>query len=124
MKHEKDLLENIVKLREQISTETDPKKISDLDSKMSQAIKGINIKVENYPDLKANTNFLELQKELTSTEDKISYSRRFYNQAVQAYNTVIGIFPNSYFAKMFNFHPESFFEATEEERENIKVDFN
>ena len=80
---------------------------------------------ENYPDLKANTNFIALQNELSGTEDKISFSRQFYNDTVTRYNTQLEMFPSNVVASMFNFKPETLFEvANAETRENVKVDFN
>jgi LemA protein len=79
---------------------------------------------ENYPDLKANQNFLELQRELTDTEDKIQASRRFYNGNVRDFNTKIEIFPNNLVAGMLHFVKREFFEAGEGEKELPKVDFS
>ena len=79
---------------------------------------------ENYPDLKANQNFSELQEELRNTENKISYSRQFYNDTVTRYNTKLELFPSNIIASMFHFSAESLFEAeSEEARKNVKVDF-
>ena len=80
---------------------------------------------ENYPDLKANQNFMALQQELTNTEDKISYSRQFYNDIVTKYNTELEVFPSNIVASMFKFKPETLFEVDNEEaRKNVKVDFS
>lgn len=80
---------------------------------------------ENYPDLKASENFLELQKELTDTEDKIQAARRFFNSMVGEYKELIEMFPTNFFAKVFNFTDKDFFEIPEnsEVRENVKVSF-
>jgi LemA protein len=78
---------------------------------------------ESYPDLKANQNFLELQKDLTDTEDKIQASRRFYNGTVRDYNTKVATVPSNIIAGMFNFTKREFFEVADKERENIKVEF-
>jgi len=80
---------------------------------------------ESYPDLKASTNFLALQEELASTENKISFARQFYNEAVMRMNNKVQMFPGNIIAGMFNFSQEPFFEVTEEEqREAPKVDFS
>ena len=80
---------------------------------------------ENYPDLKANQNFSELQEELRATENKISFSRQFYNDSVTAYNTKLEVVPTNIIASMFNFKPEELFKAeSDEARKNVKVDFN
>jgi LemA protein len=78
---------------------------------------------ENYPDLKANENFLELQREITDTEDKIQAARRFYNGTVRDFNTALQIFPSNIIGKIFNFKERNFFEINNDERENIKVSF-
>ena len=78
---------------------------------------------EAYPDLKANQNFLNLQEELTSTEDRIAYARQFYNDSVQNYNTQIQTFPRNLIAGMFNFQPREFFQAEEGATEVPKVEF-
>jgi LemA protein len=79
---------------------------------------------ENYPDLKANTNFLQLQQELSDTEDKIQAARRFYNTNVRDLNTTIQTFPSNIIANLFNFKEQKFFEVeNEEEKEPVKVKF-
>ena len=79
---------------------------------------------ENYPDLKANQNFSELQEELRNTENKISYSRQFYNDSVTMYNTKLEVFPSNIIASSFGFKPEELFKTdSEEARKNVKVDF-
>ena len=80
---------------------------------------------ENYPDLKANQNFSELQTELTNTENKISYSRQFYNDTVTRYNTKLEVFPSNVVASMFHFTAENLFEVEDQNaKKNVKVDFN
>ena len=80
---------------------------------------------ENYPDLKANQNFSELQTELTNTENKISYSRQFYNDTVTRYNTKLEVFPSNIVASMFHFTAEQLFEVDNQEaKKNVKVDFS
>ena len=80
---------------------------------------------ENYPDLKSNTNFSELSEELRNTENKIAFSRQFYNDSVTRYNTKLELFPSNIVANMFNFKPKSLFAAeSAEARKNVKVDFN
>ena len=80
---------------------------------------------ENYPDLKANQNFLDLQQQLADTEDKIQASRRFYNGTVRDFNTAIQVFPRNIIAGMFKFGKKEFFEIEDEkERENVKVSFD
>lgn len=91
---------------------------------LSETLKSIFALAENYPDLKANENFLELQRELSDTENKIQASRRFYNGNVRDFNTKIELFPNNIVAGMLNFTKREFFEVGDEkERENVKVEF-
>jgi LemA protein len=95
------------------------------DNMLSGALKSLFAVAESYPDLKANTNFLQLQTELSDIENKIAASRRFFNSSTQEYNTYIEIFPNNIIASMFNFTQEKMFEIINnpEERENVKVEF-
>ena len=124
MTHERDTLENITKAR---SAAVDASSITDkskAESQLSGALGKFNLVVENYPDLKANQNFLSLQEELTSTENKISFARQSYNDQVLFYNNKIEMFPSNLLAGMYNFIKEEFFEIeVEEEREVPKVKF-
>ena len=124
MTHERDTLENITKAR---SAAVDASSVGDkskAESELSGALHKFNLVVENYPDLKANQNFLSLQEELTSTENKISFARQSYNDQVLFYNNKIEMFPSNILAGMFNFTKEEFFEIeVEAEREAPKVKF-
>ncbi len=123
MKHEKTVLENITKARAAImsaKTVGDTAKASNM---LSSTLKSLFAVSENYPNLKANENFMQLQEEITGTENKIAYSRQHYNDIVMMFNTKIQIFPNNMFAGMMNFKKEAMFEAAEEERKNVKVKF-
>ena len=124
MKHEKELLTKITELRSKIDSAKSPKELGVLNNQMSSALGSLNIAVENYPDLKASNNFKQLQEELTNTEDKISYSRRFYNQNVLSYNTAIQKFPGVLIAGPMGFTAEEFFEANEQERKDVEVNFD
>lgn len=94
------------------------------EGELSGALGRLMVVVEQYPDLKANQNFLGLQEELSSTENRIGFSRQHYNDSVMTYNTRTEVFPASVLAGMFNFKPESFFELSEEsERDVPKVSF-
>ena len=93
------------------------------DNQLTGALKSLFAVAENYPDLKANSNFQQLQNELSETEDKISYARQFYNDVVLKYNNACQQFPSSMLAKLFRFKPETFFEAPAEEKEVPKVEF-
>jgi LemA protein len=125
MTHEREIMENITKYRSQAM---DAKSVGDkaqAEGLLSGALGQLRVQVENYPDLKANQNFLALQEELTSTENKISYSRQAYNDQVLFYNNKIQMFPSNIIAGMFQFKEEEFFEVEDEkERAVPKVDFS
>ena len=125
--HEREVFENVTKTRARAmnAEETgDPKKVAEAENQLAGALKTLFAVSENYPDLKASENFLELQKEIRDTEDKIQAARRFYNRNVRDLNIKTEMFPMSLIAKMFNFKKEDFFEVEDkEERENVKVEF-
>lgn len=124
-KHEADTLENVVKARNiAMSTNGDAAKQAEAENMLTGALKSIFALAESYPDLKANTNFVELQNTLTEVEEHIQLSRRYYNGSVRDYNTAISVFPGNIVAGMFNFGKREFFEIEEEQRENVKVEFN
>ena len=93
------------------------------DSLLGQALGRLFAVAEAYPDLKASTNFLQLQSDLTDTEDKISAARRYYNATVLAYNNAIQTFPSLLFAGVFGFHPREFFAADQDDRAPVAVSF-
>ena len=99
MKHEREVLENVTKARSAIMTAKTPQENIDADNMLTGALKSLFAVSENYPDLKANQNFLNLQDELTHTEDKIAYSRQHFNDSVLSYNHTIETFPGIIFAK-------------------------
>jgi LemA protein len=124
MDHERDTLENITKARSQAVQAEGIGDKAKAEGELTQALGKFNLVVENYPDLKANQNFLSLQEELTSTENKISFSRQSYNDQVLFYNNKIQMFPSNIIAGMFKFIEEEFFEIEDEkEREVPKVGF-
>ena len=123
--HEKETLENAIKARNTYVTANSPQDQLAASGELNQALSRLMMLGEAYPDLKANTNFMELQKELTATEDKITYARQFYNDSVTIYNTKLEVFPSNMIAKMFNFKARDLFEAeSDEARKNVKVDFS
>lgn len=125
--HEKSLFENVTKARAQaIAAEQlgDTKKISEAENFLSSTLKSLFAVAENYPQLRASENFLELQRELRDTEDKIQAARRFYNSNVMELNTKIEVFPTNIIANIFGFKKYEFFELEEKkEGEPIKVSF-
>ena len=124
-KHERETLEAVIQARQQAINITD--NVIDkakAENMLSQTLRSLFAVSENYPDLKANQNFLALQEELTSTENKISFSRQYYNDSAMTYNNKTEMFPSNIVAGMFNFKQESFFELSEEsERDVPKVSF-
>ena len=123
MKHEKSVLENITKARSAILEAKTVKDKAKASNALTQTLKSLFAVSENYPQLKANENFLQLQEEITGTENKISYSRQHYNDMVMVFNTKIQKFPNNAFASILHFQQEDLFKATEAERKNVKVEF-
>ena len=125
MKHEKTVLEDVTKARASVAKLTgNPVERENAENILSSTLKTLFAVAENYPDLKANANFLDLQRELSDTENKIQASRRFYNTTVRDLNTAIATFPTNVIAGLFRFHPERFFEVeTEEEKKPVKVEF-
>ncbi|MBU4375557.1 LemA family protein [Patescibacteria group bacterium] len=125
--HERETLEKVVQARNaamQAQSGGDAKKQAEAENMLSSTLKSIFALSESYPDLKANTNFLELQRELSDTENKIQASRRFYNGNVRDFNTKLQVFPTNIIADMLKFKAREFFEIEDKkEKENIKVKF-
>ena len=125
MSHEKEVLAKVTELRTSWANASSVGEKAKLDNELSGALKTIMAVSENYPDLKANQNFSELQEELRATENKISFSRQFYNDSVTMYNTKLEVVPTNIIASLFHFTPEELFKAdSDEARKNVKVDFN
>lgn len=102
--HEKGVFEEVTKARSNIMNATSVKEASEANNQLTGALKSLFAVAENYPELKANENFVQLQNELTETEDKISYSRQFYNDTVLMYNNKCEQFPSNIIANAFNFN--------------------
>ena len=125
MTHESETFEKITALRTSWANSTTVEEKANLDGELSGALKTIMAVSENYPELKANQNFSELSEELRNTENKISFSRQFYNDSVTMYNTKLELFPSNIVAGMFNFQKRDLFVAeSDEARKNVKVNFN
>ena len=125
MKHEEEVLTKVTELRSSWSSASTVAEKAELDNQLSGALKTIMAVSENYPDLKASQNFSELQQELQNTENKISFSRQFYNDSVTMYNTKLEVVPSNIIASIFGFKPEELFKAeSDEARKNVKVDFD
>jgi LemA protein len=122
--HEKELFENVTKARTAAMGATGVKDKAQTENMLSGALKSLFAVSENYPDLKASENFVELQRELRDTEDKIQAARRFYNTNARDMNIKIESFPANLIAKPLGFKMADFFEIEEpEQRENVKVEF-
>lgn len=121
--HEKSVLENVTKARSGLMNASSVKDIQEADNQLTGALRTLFAVAENYPELKANDNFKELQSELSGTEDKIAYSRQFYNDTVLMYNNTCQEFPNNIIAGIFGFKEADFFEAAEGARTVPKVEF-
>lgn len=125
MVHERTTLENITNARSQAVSAQSVSEKAKAEARLTDAMGKFNLVVENYPDLKANQNFLALQEELTSTENKISFSRQNYNDQVLFYNNKIQMFPSNIIAGMFTFKLEDFFQVEDKaEKEVPKVSFS
>lgn len=125
MTHESETFSKIAELRTSWAKAGTISEKAELNNQLSSALKTIMAVSENYPDLKANQGFINLQNELQNTEDKISFSRQFYNDSATMYNTKLEMFPSNIIAGMFNFSAEPLFEAeSDEARKNVKVNFN
>ncbi len=124
MTHEKTVLENVTKARSAaMNAGGGPIEKQNQENVLSGTLKTLFALAENYPDLKANANFLELQRELSDTENKIQAARRFCNSVVQELNTKVQSFPSNIVANMFRFNEEKFFETALNEKEPVKVQF-
>ncbi len=122
-KHESETLENVIKARNTFLSAATPEEEMKADGELTKAMTKLFALSESYPDLKANTNFLDLQEELQQTESKIASARQFYNDTVLTYNNKIEVVPSNIVASLFKFKKEAFFEANETERENVQVKF-
>lgn len=122
-KHEKSIFENVTKARSALMGAKTPDESAKANDMLSGALKNLFAVAENYPQLKANENFTQLQKELSDTEDKVAYSRQFYNSIVKDFNVKVKVFPNAIIASVFGFKEKPFFEVAEAERQAVKVQF-
>lgn len=122
--HERGTLEAVIQARSAVMNASTPDESMEANNQLTGALNRMMLLVENYPELKANANFQQLMNELRDAEEKIRYSRQFYNDTVQKYNTKIEVFPSNIIAGMFGFTQERFFEITESERQAPKVDFS
>lgn len=122
-KHEKDTFEKVTEMRSKAMSAGSLEEKMEYEKQLSGAITQIFAVAENYPELKANENFKELQTSLKELENNIQKSRRFYNGTVRDFNSMIAVFPNSIIAGIMGYKALPFFEASEEEKENVKIKF-
>lgn len=121
-KHEKETIENITSLRTNAYESMSIDKKININEQLTQGLSRIMAISENYPDLKASQNFIELSRDLTKIEDEIANSRKYYNGTVRIFNNKIQMFPSNIIANMFGFHSANMFEANADEKNNVKVD--
>ena len=121
--HEKETFERVINARARATSATSPAEVIKAEGELSSALARLLAVSEAYPELKANQNFLSLQEELNSTENRVAYARQFYNDNVTKLNTQIQTFPTVVIAGMFGFKDEPFFETPSEEKEAPKVQF-
>jgi LemA protein len=121
--HERQVLENVTQARANAINAQGPAQQAEAENVLSGALKSLFAVAEAYPDLKANQNFLSLQEELTSTEDRVAYARQFYNDSVLSYNNKLQTFPRNVIAGMFNFEKREYFEGEPEATGPVRVQF-
>ena len=121
MSYEQETLEKVIQARNMAMNAQGVKQQAEAENMLSGTLKSLFALVENYPDLKANTNVINLQEELTSTENKIAFARQYYNDGVMKLNTKLEMFPSNIIGSMFGFKQEEYFEIEEEAREAVKV---
>lgn len=123
-KHEKSVFEEVTKARSALMNAKGPHDKSEADNMLTGALKSLFAVAEAYPKLEASENFKQLQEEVSDTEDKVAYSRQFYNNTVLDFNTALQVFPNVLIAPMFGFKNREFFgDISEEEKQAPKVKF-
>jgi LemA protein len=122
-KHEQETFKSITEMRAKAMSAGSLEEKMEIEGELTKALSRIVAVAENYPELKANTNFLELQSALKELENNIQKSRRFYNGAARDFNTMIAVFPNNLLSGIFGFKKVAFFEATEEEQKNVEIKF-
>lgn len=122
-KHEEGTLEAVINARNKAVSAKTPEEEMNANNELTGALTRLFALTEAYPELKANTNFMDLQNNLKDTEDKISFARQFYNDVVLKYKNKLEVFPSNLVASIFKFQPEPFFEASEADKEAPKVKF-
>lgn len=122
-KHEKSVFENVTRARSALLAASSPAQAAEADNQLTATLKSLFAVAEAYPQLSASENFVQLQKELSDTEDKVAYARQFYNTAVMDFNNKLQVFPNVILAKNLGFTEVEFFESEAEAKTKVKVKF-
>tara|TARA_Y100000310_G_C20543290_1_gene744373 strand:- start:278 stop:829 length:552 start_codon:yes stop_codon:yes gene_type:complete len=122
-KHEKSVIKSVNDARKALVGAKGVENKVKADGMLEMALGKLFAIAENYPDLKANTNFLELQKELSTTEDRVAYARQFYNDSILSYNNMVQQLPGNFFAKLYRRREKEYLKIAESEKKNVKVKF-
>ena len=122
-KHENETLNQVIEARNKFKSANTPEEEMEASGELTKALGRLMVLTESYPELKANENFLSLQADLKECEEKIAYSRQFYNDSAMSFNNLVQMFPSNIVANMFNFKPYDYFKIAEEEKETPKVKF-
>jgi len=122
-KHENAAIKAVTEARKALVSAGDVEKKVKANEKLESALKSVFALAENYPNLKANENFLELQRELATTEDKVAYSRQYYNDSILSYNTLCTTMPGMFFANLYGKKTREYLQIAEKERKNVEVKF-
>lgn len=123
MQHEQNVIDSVTNARQQLVNDNNVGEMAQANQELSSALSNLFVIVENYPDLKSNTNFIQLQDELAGTENRIAVARQDYNDAVKSYNKTRKSFPKNIIASMFGFDEKEYFEAKESANEVPDVSF-
>ncbi len=123
MKHERDVIKEVTEARKELMGAKSLQKRAKAGAELQNALRSLFALAENYPNLKANENFLHLQQELSAIEDRVAYARQFYNDSILTYNNSVETFPGRFFANIYSKKEKPFLEITEEERAVPKVSF-
>jgi LemA protein len=121
--HEKELINSVTQSREKLMGAASPDEEIAAENQLKSSLRSLFAIAESYPDLKANVNFMELQKQLETIEKRIADFRQFYNDTAMLYNRRLEMFPSSIIARMFGFKPKSFYTVTEQDRQQVKIKF-
>ena len=124
MKHEKSIVDSVTEARSALVNASSTAEKLEANTKLTEAINNLYVVVENYPDIKANANFISLQDEIAGTENRIAYARSEYNKVAKEYNTKVKRFPTNIFANILGFDKVEYFEATGAEKEPVNVNFD